>query len=244
MKIGRFFGTCIGILAVVILVSGCKARMDVLERMKALEQPEYKGKELSDKRIAELKEGIAQYEKEVDRTIKASEQIGVYYRMLGLAYVDRQMYGEALATFEKAISYYPENPNLFNYAGLCAARMAKASVGDEKRRSEYFNLAENYYKRAISIDSGHVAALYGLSILYIFELNRELEAKPLLESILAKQKKNFEAMFLLARIRVVEGAYEDAAALYDTIIKESPDKRQKEEAEKNKRTIMGGSYGS
>ena len=60
------------------------------------ENKEFSSGKIPQERIENLKKGISYYEKDVERTIKDSKQIGIYYRMLALEYMSLEMYNEAL----------------------------------------------------------------------------------------------------------------------------------------------------
>lgn len=195
-----------------------------------------------DEEIQELKDGIAAYRKEAERTIKASQDLGTYYRLLASEYMVREMYGQALESLEKAVEYYPAKTVLFYYAGICAGQMSKAALAPEKAQ-EYRDRAERSYKRALSLDPEHEGSLYGLSILYLFEMDRPFDARPLLERLLKKRASHFEAMLLLARVYWVEGKRDEAAALYERIINESGDEELKRKASDNLDTLMERAYG-
>ena len=79
-----------------------------------------------------------------------------------------------------------------------------------------------------------------MSVLYIFELDRTPEAEPLLTKILAREKKNTDAMFLLARVYVYNTMIDEAVELYERIEKEAPDPRSKKEASDNRRALLEG----
>jgi len=234
-------------LTVIILIStgflllfGCSdTRKNVLARMKEVERSGYKGEELSSEAIEKLKKGIKEYEEVANRTIEANEQLGVYYKLLAVQYLEREMYGPCLESLDEAIFYYPENPILFHLGGVCSARLAKSKINTvEKER--LFQQSEDYYKRAIELDSRYVDSLYGLSVLYIFELDRVPEAEALLERILAKEKRNTDAMFLLARVYVYNRMLDEAVELYETIEKEATDPRQQKEAASNRKALLEG----
>lgn len=225
-------------------LTGCKEdEGKILDKLKPFETMTYKEEEVSEERIAELKEGIEKYKQIVEREVEASAQIGEYYKMLAVAYIDREMYGKALESLEKAIDYYPENSIIFYLAGVCSARMAKAAVNRPAAQETLFEEAENYYLRAISLDTGFVDALYGLSVLYVFEMDRIVDAEPYLERILEKESRNTKAMFLLARVHVYSGRIEDAVELYDEIIDKAQSKQEKERARELKNQVLEGAYG-
>ena len=191
---------------------------------------------------AELKDAIRKYEKRVDDIIIAEGRIGIWYKILGSRYMDQKMYKKALKAFQSALEYYPENPNLFYQAGLAASLTAKNSLdfeltGTDIEKKRYFDLAASAYNRALEIDSKHSKAVYALSVLYIFELNRPAEAIPILEKIAEWEKKPIDHLFLLGTAYYMTGENEKAIAVYERIIEISSSAEKKAKAESNIREI-------
>ncbi|MBO7420773.1 MAG: hypothetical protein J6U06_06620, partial [Spirochaetaceae bacterium] len=144
--------------------------------------------------VEELKEAIEQYESRAEELIDVQEQAGIWYKLLATKYIDEEMYGQALSALQKAVQYYPQNQNLFYYIGVSAGFMAKASLdfnadGKSTERDNYLLLAESGYKRAIELEPDYFKALYGLSVLYVLEMNQPARAIPLLERALALEPK-------------------------------------------------------
>lgn len=231
------------VVLISLLFSSCKGKETYyFDNLLNLERSGYKGQKPSKKSIDELKKGIKKYKKEVERTIKASEQLGIYYKMLALKYIDEKMYGEAAKSLEKAIAIYPENPILFYLTGVCYGYMAKAQE-DANNRAHYLNLSEKYYRHSLSIDPSYSDALYGLSVLYVFELKKPERALPLLKRLLIKEKANTDAMFLLARVYYEMSQVERAIEMYNKIEKNAGSKIAKEKAKRNKKKLEAEIYG-
>ena len=191
---------------------------------------------------AELKDAIRKYEKRVDDIIIAEGRIGIWYKILGSRYMDQKMYKKALKAFQSALEYYPENPNLFYQTGLAASLTAKNSLdfeltGTDIEKKRYFDLAASAYNRALEIDPKHSKAVYALSVLYIFELNRPAEAIPILEKIAEWEKKPIDHLFLLGAAYYMTGENEKAIAVYEHIIEISSSAEKKAKAESNIREI-------
>ena len=137
------------------------------------------------------------------------------------------------------MEYYPSNPVLSYYAGICKANIARAAV-DDKQRLLLFREAEAYYKAAVKIRSGYSDALYALSVLYMFDFNSPEEARPLLEKLISLDPKNWEAMSLYARYKVVAGDLDSAIDLYNKISEEAWDEEMKEQAGFNRDELLAG----
>lgn len=197
--------------------------------------------------VDELRDAIGKYENRINDIMIAEQQTGIWWKILGSRYLDEGMYADALAAYEKAIMYYPANPNLYYYVGLCAGYMADASLdygatGDLSKRENYLKLSESAYTRAIELNPTYTRALYGLAVLYVFELNESAKAIPLLEKFLSIETKDTDAMFVLARAYYVNYEFQLAIDMYDRIIATTSSEQIKAEAEANKKIVMDIMY--
>ena len=137
--------------------------------------------------------------------------------------------------------------NLYYWVGVCAGYMAKASLdynasGTNEVRYNYLKLAEDAYLTAIQIDDRYVRALYGVSVLYVWYLDEPEKAIPLLEKALTIEKRNIEAMFVLARAYYMTYDFDKAVAMYDKIISTTKSEKTKANAEENKKIVLDERY--
>jgi tetratricopeptide (TPR) repeat protein len=232
----------------VALLAACSRKDEFyVESLKSMEPPGSPSRErgggVAEDRIKELKEGIVRYRREVERTVQATGQIGIYYKMLALQYMQRDMYGEAYGSLQQAIQIHPENSILFYYAGVCAGRMSQAMV-DDQSRTQWLARAEKLYRRALALDQNYVDAMYGLSVLLTFELERPEEAEGLLERVLDIEKNNLEAMFLLGNVYYRLGRLEEALETYRRAAAAARAPERREEALVNQRRIEAELYGA
>ena len=189
--------------------------------------------------IEELKDAIKKYQERVADVQLAQSQIGIWYKILGTRYLDNKMYGEALKAFEEALKYYPDNQNLYYYVGVCAGYMSHSALdynasGTNEVKYNYLKLAEEAYLRAITIEDRYVRALYGIGVLYVFELDEPAKAIPHLEKALTIDTKNLDAMFVLARAYYSNYEFQKAADMYDKIIETTKSEETRKTAEENK----------
>ncbi len=223
--------------------TSCGPNSNQIRRMQALEEgvsnPSTK---------EELEEAIKKYQSRVEDIINADIRVGVWYKLLGIRYLDTKMYGKALENFRLAAEFYPENQNLYYYIGLCAGFMSKSAfdydlTGTERDRLRYLDLSESAYRRAIELEPRFVRALYGLSVLYVFERDEPSKAIPLLETVLDVEKKNTDGMMILARAYYSVGRAEDAVAMYDRVLETTKSDGKRQEAQDNKAFVLEQSYG-
>ena len=185
----------------------------------------------------ELKDAIKKYLRRIDDIVIANERVGIWYKILGTRYLDKKMYKNALECFQKAIDIYPENQNLYYKVGVCAALIAKGSLDFEMRgvdvQRQYFELAAKAYKRAIDIDPHYDKAIYGLSVLYVFELGLPDEAIPLLENLVEGKMKPLDELFLLGQAYALNNDNDKAVETYKRIIELSGSEKQRAVAKEN-----------
>jgi tetratricopeptide (TPR) repeat protein len=193
-----------------------------------------------------LRKAIALYENQIERNVREGAQTGVYWKILAIRLADKKMHNDALSAFEKAIYFNTEDPTLYYLTGVSAASAAKSlvgfSTGDQKEKDRLYKLSENSYLRAMELDITYTKPMYGIAILYIFELDRPQDAIQYLERYLKISGSDISAMFVLARAYYSTENYTDAVEIYDRIISRTKDKKIKEEAQNNKDIVQGLIY--
>ena len=194
-----------------------------------------------------LRQAIALYEAQIEQNIKDGAQTGTYWKILGIRFADRNMHRDALAAYEKAIYYNANDPTIYYLTGVSAGHTAKSVVGfsasSDAERDRFFALAENSYKRALDLDPQYYKPMYGLGVLYTFELDRPEDAIPYMENYVRNQSSDISAMFVLARAYYMTERYQQAVDVYDRIISKTKDPKVKADAQNNREIVMGQLYG-
>ena len=197
--------------------------------------------------VPELKASIAKYERRIERHVRDAVQTGVYWKILAVRLQDRGLHGEALGALERAIYYTPEDPALHYFTGVSAGIVAKSihlyPGTEDSERKLHFDLAESAYLRAIELDNRYMRSLFGLAVLYVFELERPLEAIPYLERCLSLSRNDVDTMFVLARAQFMLRNFQAAIELYDRIITLTRDEQKRTEAQNNRQYILGQMHG-
>lgn len=228
------------ILLQVSLFSRGRDDSDLLERMS---QMEGNGTDTSvlenDKNYEKLKKDISTYRKIVDEKISAAEKLGTYYKLIGLKYLDYSMFRLALEAFEEALDIYPENANVLYYAGLTSARLSKTE-SSQVESANLLNRAVRYYQASLSVNDRFSSPMYGLAILYVYELDQPELAVPLMELYNAIQKSSMNGRFLLAAALYASGREGEAVDAYDYIIDRSENPLEVESARSNRNSILRG----
>lgn len=222
---------------------GCAKSNRTIQRMQRLEE-----NVSSPTTEAELKDAIKKYQDRVADIQLANAQVGIWYKMLAVRYLDAKMYGEALKNFQAALNYYPANQNLFYWTGVCASFMASAALdfdatGSSAEHDNYLKLAESSFLRALSLDPRHAKALYSIGVLYVWDMHKFDKAIPYLETLLQIQTKDTDAMMVLAAAYFGNMDYDKAVGMYDRIIATTKLEQKKNEALANKKIVMEKAYG-
>ena len=252
---------CIPVLLLVLftlasLSLSCRdVNQKLLKAMNSLETRDYAVSDMTDdekrekevvrskEKIEELKKEIAKDQQIVDAKVQASVQMNVYYKMLTLEYLFLEMYGPALESVKKAIEMNPTNYKLVALAGVCTAQIGK-STGAISARNNYYLQAEYYYLRSLDLKEDYPDALYGLGVLYGYEMERYNSAKKYLEKLVEVKPKMEDARFALAHVYAAIGWIQEAGDQYDEIITTSGDKQKVKEAGKLKGELLGLTNGT
>lgn len=225
----------------ILTLSSCEVnrnRNDLANRMASVE-----GRAEDNSRINELKKEIRAVDKQVEDTIESVRKKGTYWKLLGLKYMDYKMWGEASKAFQESIAITPDHAILHYNSGLCYGQLA-LSVSGTGEREELFKRSESSYRRALAIDPRSTPSMYALAVLLVFEMNRPMEAVPLLEKFLEIQRGDVNGRFLLARIYLEAGRPSEALELYDEIISTAKNPADVRKAEDLFQQVTGGDYGS
>ena len=239
----KSFFISILMILVISLFFSCGVNPKQIKRMQSLEEGVS-----SPTTIEELKDAIQKYENRVVDVTSAAAQTGIWYKILASRYLDDGMYGEALKYYQKAIEYFPANQNLYYWVGVCAGYMAKSSLdyngtGNLSQKENYLKLSESAYLRALELEPTYVRAMYGLAVLYVFDLDESEKAIPLLEKLLTIDTRNTDAMMVLANAYYQNYEFDKAVELYDKIISLSTSPEKKAAAEANKKQVLEMAYG-
>ena len=198
----------------------------------------------------ELKEAIEKYDRRAIDLVTTQAQEGIWWKILGTRYLDEEMYSQAYECFQKAVSFYPDNANLYFYLAVCAGYIANSTIDwnvdaqgtTQEIKLKYLRVSEESYQRALSIDPKYYRAMYGIGVLYVFALEESDKAIPYLENFIAVQTKDTDGMFVLARAYYDTMQYEKAIGIYDRIIELKPSQQKIDDAEANKKIVTDALY--
>lgn len=237
----KIFLSALALAPSVVLMS-CGPSLRSIKRMQSVEEGVS-----NPTTIEEYREAIKKYERRAADVVSANGQAGIWWKILGSRYLDKKMYGEALKCYQKAIEYYPQNQNLYYWTGVCAGLMSESALdygaaADSSQKYNYLKLAESAYLEAIKIEPRYVRAMYGLGVIYVFELDEYDKAVPHLEKLLTIDTGHTDAKFLLANAYYHLARYKDAAAMYDDIAATTKDPDKKSAALANKKQALDADF--
>lgn len=224
----------------VFSITSCnQAQKEIFERLRSTEAGDLENEEIDTQRVKELEAHVRKFSDEVETLVRDTGKLGIYYRMLAVEYFNQEMFGPALENLLKALDIYPNNHILHYYTGLAQAQLSGAAPDEEGRR-EILNEAVFHHQRAIELRPDYFNAHYALSVLYLFELDRPLQAEEYVLRALDLKANDTNSLFLLARIRVIQNRVEEAVEIYDTIISETKDPEAEQRARENRDQLLRG----
>lgn len=244
-RIVIFLLSC-SVLAFSVIFSGCNYSNKALLQKRLQNIEKYSG---NPGNIEEIKKGIEKYDAEARELAEKNAKIGIWYKILGTRYLDKKMYGKALESFQKAIEFYPENPNLYYYVGVSAAFVSHSALdfngsGRNDAKMNYLRLSESAFKQALNIDGRYAKALYSLGVLYVYDLDDGEQAVKYLERYVEIEKRDTDGMQVLASAYYMTSQFEKAAEMYDKIISITKSAERKADAESKKKVMLDAIYGN
>ncbi len=190
-------------------------------------------------RLEEAQTNVAEHKSVIDKLMLETAWNGDALRYLGDEYFRRDMFAPALTAYAQALQIIPTSFSLWYRSGLAHAQLATLELDPDARKARSM-MAARAYEKALSFEPDHGSSLYGLGILYVFELGEPAKALVPLDRLLEKETQNTRAYFVRARARFEVGDIEGAIRDYDAIIQYSKDSAEKEKARRNRSEVLGG----
>ncbi len=239
-RLSRFL---VALMLLVTMVS-CEGNSDLLKSMFDIEARASKNAPPST--IEELKAGIARYGEEVQKMSLAMDKVAMYWRLLAVRYMEKGLFGDAYDAAVTALRHDPESASMYYVAANSAAFLSKTAVaekgGGSEQKSAWLKTAEGSYLRSLELAPDYSKSLYGLAVLYTFEMeNHEAALKPV-EALLEMEPSNVDALFVYARALYGAGKLQDAANVYDTLIQTTTIQAKKDQAAANKKQVLDELY--
>lgn len=209
-------------------ISACsESDESVLDFLVATEAVEYDRVAVSEDRIAELRADIERYQSEVSATVDQMIRVATFQKMLANELMQQELYGPALDALTAAITIQTDNPVLYYLAGVASARSAKAQAAPSDGQA-LLQQAERYYRTALEIRPDYEEALFGLTVLLAFELDRAQEALEYADLLAQLETGDFSVRFLHANVLVRAGELDRAIDVYDRIASDATGEQRRQ----------------
>lgn len=216
---------------ITLLLMGCNYNRpdydELAERMADLDTQGMT--EVDQERMAQLKSDIKRVDREINETIEGLRDRGTYYKLIGLKFMDYKMWPQGIEAFDQALNIYPDNSRLHYYRAVCLGQTG-INESQQTLSQDLLRRAERDYLRAAELDRIYTSPLWGLAILYIYEMDRGSEAGVILDRLLKIEPSNERAIFLRAELYQAQGDRLRAIELYHKLEVDGKDKDIKEEA--------------
>jgi len=166
----------------------------------------------ADKTIDDLKNKIADLEKEKIKDTRIMNSLANNYSRLGTIYVEKRLWDPAIESYLKGMKYGKDTAGFYYSMGL-----AYGNRGTERDSREDIDKAEHYYKKAIAMQENYADAQNALAILLFFQKNEKNEALSLIEEVVSRNRKNYMARFTQARFYYEMDKLPRALSIYEEL---------------------------
>ena len=166
----------------------------------------------TDKKIINLREKIADIEKEQVKDFTASNRLLDYYNQLGTIYLEKRLWDMAIESFQNCMKNGTPGAPVYYSLGL-----AYGNRGYERNTREDIELAEQNYRKAIELKPDYADAVYGLAIILFYHRDAKDEALTMVETLSGKNRTYYPARFAVARFNYEKGNREKALRTYEEL---------------------------
>ncbi len=166
----------------------------------------------ADRNIEELKDRIAELEKEKIKDSRTMASLANNYSRLGTIYVEKRLWDPAIECYLKSMKYGKDTAGLYYSTGL-----AYGNRGAERDSREDIDKAEHYYRKAIAMQDNYADAQNALAILLFFQKNEKENALSLIEEVVGRNRKNYMARFTQARFYYEMDKLPRALSIYEDL---------------------------
>ncbi|BDU63021.1 TPR repeat-containing protein [Candidatus Borrelia fainii] len=164
-------------------------------------------------KIEVYKEFIDKEEQNILKIINSIDKKARFFSLIGLELIRFGQYGPAIEYFNKNLEYGPNNHLSHFYIGVSSYNLAKGFETKEKVR-EYFILAEDSFLKSIFIKDDFKEAIFALSTMYVYDLDKQLEAKGYLSRLESMGESYFEFFMLRGANYYSLGDFDNALLFY------------------------------
>ncbi|WKC57867.1 tetratricopeptide repeat protein [Borrelia sp. P9F1] len=165
-------------------------------------------------KIEVYKEFIGREEKNVLNILNSIDKKSRFFSLIGLELIKLGQYGPAIEYFNKNLEYSSSNYLSHFYIGVSSYNLAK-EIKSREKIEEYLSLAEDSFLKSISIKNDFKEALFSISTMYVYDLNRQVDAKEYLSKLEAMGESYFEFFMLRGSNYYSLGDFSNALLFYE-----------------------------
>ncbi len=165
-----------------------------------------------DKKIRAITERIDELEKEKVKDTMTLRRLGDQYSLLGTVYLEKGLWNQAVAAFEKSVARGKTTPEVLYSLGL-----AHANRGKEANDPDDIEKAEAFYRRALAARKDFSDARNALAILLFFERDDREQGLAMAREVVAGDSKFYIGRFTLGRFYYEMGRPREALAVYEEL---------------------------
>ena len=194
-------------VAVIILITGINEAFDLVH---CNMRRDYKTME--DRNIQNIKDKIADLEKEDLKDVMTTRRLAEQYSLIGKIYLDRKLWEQGIDAYLNAEKYGRSGEDLYYALGL-----GYANRGYDRGSEADFAKAEEYYRKALEKNPAYDDAIYGLAILLYYHRNGRDEALRLVTELATRNSSHYGARFAMARMNYENGDAGKALLIYQQL---------------------------
>lgn len=181
---GLVFVGLILVAALAILLTSVRLQQSILKK-----QPDYTSQQLYDQAVQQVDKGqYATAETYLEQALLKQDD-ATYRNQLAVVKYRLKKYQEAIDQYQKLIAAGKDASFAWNGIGNAYRDWADQ---DTHRQGEFRGDAEDAYKKAITLNSGYVAAYSNLALLYVEEGKKDAAISMLNQGISATASKDLE----------------------------------------------------
>jgi len=208
-------------------------------------------KKIGSKNPLDWEKSIAYYQKSIELEIKARYKLAKAYKKIAKRYLKEAryklndkailektkrnakiqlaaglnefgIYNSAISNLLEAKKIRPVDKDVYYYLGVSYSQLSRVAKSDGQT-SVIRGKAYEVYRQALKIDPRYTKAMYGLSMLYLYDKQYDAAVK-LLNRVIVLKPKGRKAYFALARTYYGQGKYRKAESIYQMLLEIIPKK--------------------
>lgn len=169
-------------------------------------------KSMEDRNIQDIKDKIADLEKDQIKDVSTVNRLAEQYALLGRIFLDRKMWDQSIECYLNSEKYGGNGAAVMYALGL-----GYANRGYDRGSESDFAKAEEYYRKSLEKREGYDDAMYGLGVLMYYHRDGKEEGLRLITELAMKNPAHYPARFAMARMNYENGDLSRALQIYQQL---------------------------